>query len=87
MVGFTPAQALRAATSTAGSFMGMAGELGLIAEGYLADLLLVEGDPLSDIGLLADQDRLGMIMKDGRAHKLPGGRTATPGPAVRPGVR
>lgn len=85
--GFTPAQALRAATQHGGQLMGMAGELGLIAEGYLADLLLVEGDPLSDIGLLADQDRLGMIMKDGRAHKLPGGRTATPGPAVRPGVR
>jgi imidazolonepropionase-like amidohydrolase len=74
--GYTPAQALRAATQYGGQLMGMAGELGLIAEGYLADLLLVDGDPLSDIGLLADSGRLAMIMKDGRAHKLPASRTA-----------
>jgi imidazolonepropionase-like amidohydrolase len=67
--GFTPAEALRAATQHGGQLMDMADELGLIRPGYLADLVLVDGDPLEDIGLLADQDKLVMIMKDGRMHK------------------
>ncbi|MEU4223161.1 amidohydrolase family protein [Nonomuraea sp. NPDC026600] len=73
--GFTPAEALRAATLYGGQIMGMAGELGLIREGYLADLVLVDGDPLDDIGILQDRDRLVAIMKDGRFHKAPTGRT------------
>jgi imidazolonepropionase-like amidohydrolase len=74
--GYTPAQALRAATQHGGQLMDMGGELGLVAPGYLADLLLVAGDPLDDIGLLADQRNLVMIMKDGRAHKLDASRAA-----------
>ena len=74
--GYTPAEALRAATQHGGQLMGMADELGLIRAGYLADLLLVDGDPLSDIGLLADQRNLAMIMKDGRAHKLDASRAS-----------
>ncbi|MBT2225735.1 amidohydrolase family protein [Nonomuraea sp. NEAU-A123] len=73
--GFTPAEALRAATLYGGQIMGMADELGLIREGYLADLVLVDGDPLDDIGILQDRDRLLAIMKDGRFHKAPTGRT------------
>jgi len=38
---------------------------------YLADLLLVDGDPLADIKRLQDRDALLMIMKDGRLHKAP----------------
>jgi imidazolonepropionase-like amidohydrolase len=53
--------------------MGMGGELGLVKEGYLADLLLVDGDPIADIALLQDKDRLEMIMKDGAYHKAPPG--------------
>jgi imidazolonepropionase-like amidohydrolase len=74
--GYTPAEALRAATQHGGQLMGMGGELGLVAPGYLADLLLVDGDPLDDIGLLADQRNLVMIMKDGRVHKLDASRAA-----------
>jgi imidazolonepropionase-like amidohydrolase len=72
--GYTPAEALRAATQHGGQLMGMADELGLVRAGYLADLLLVDGDPLDDIGLLADPRNLAMIMKDGRAHKLDASR-------------
>jgi imidazolonepropionase-like amidohydrolase len=36
----------------------------------LADLLLVDGDPLADIAVLADRNALRMIMKDGALHKL-----------------
>ncbi len=70
-LGFTPAEALRAATKLGGEIMGMADELGLIKPGYLADLLLVDGNPLRDIALLQDPNRLLMIMKDGKYHKQP----------------
>ncbi len=70
-LGFTPAEALRAATQLGGEIMGMADELGLIKPGYLADLLLVDGNPLRDIALLQDPNRLLMIMKDGKYHKPP----------------
>ena len=43
--------------------------LGLVKEGYLADLLIVRGDPTSDIKLLQDRDNLLMIMKDGVRYK------------------
>ena len=49
----------------------MADELGQIKAGYLADLLLVDGNPLEDIKLLQNQDALLVIMKDGRLHKAP----------------
>jgi imidazolonepropionase-like amidohydrolase len=74
--GFTPAEALRAATQYGGQLMGMPDSLGLIRPGYLADLLLVEGDPLDDIGVLTDRDNISMIMRDGRLRKLDAGRRA-----------
>ena len=50
-----------------GQLMGM--QVGLIKEGYLADLLLVEGDPTQDVAILQDPARLLMIMQGGRLHK------------------
>ncbi|WP_217165486.1 amidohydrolase family protein [Streptomyces sp. AC512_CC834] len=67
--GFTPAEALRAATQYGGQVMDMGDELGLVREGFLADLVLVDGDPLDDIRILQDRDRLTTIMKDGVLHK------------------
>ncbi|MFE1794628.1 amidohydrolase family protein [Streptomyces sp. NPDC059517] len=69
--GFTPAEALRAATEYGGQVMGMGDELGLIREGFLADLVLVDGDPLDDISILQDRDRLLAIMKNGSLYKAP----------------
>jgi imidazolonepropionase-like amidohydrolase len=46
------------------------GRLGVVEPGALADLLLVDGDPIADLDLLVDPDRsLLVIMKDGRIHK------------------
>jgi imidazolonepropionase-like amidohydrolase len=73
---YTPAEALMAATLWGGEIMGMGDELGLVKEGYLADLLLVDGDPTEDITIMQDKDRLLMIMKDGAYHKAPPARTA-----------
>ena len=49
--------------------MQRGGELGQIREGYLADLLIVDGDPLADIRLLQDFDRIEAVMIGGRLVK------------------
>ena len=51
-------------------------DIGLIKEGYLADLILVNGDPVKDIAVLQDAGRLSAIMKDGAFHKAPSGAPA-----------
>jgi imidazolonepropionase-like amidohydrolase len=71
LLGFTPMQAIVAATRMGGEIMGMADSLGQVREGFLADLLLVDGDPLADVAILQDRDRLLAIMKDGAFHKAP----------------
>jgi len=71
-LGYTPAEALVAATRLGGEIMGIGDELGQIKAGYLADLLLVRGDPTRDVGLLQDKRNLLAIMKDGQFHKTPG---------------
>lgn len=68
LLGFSPAAALMAATKWGGEIMGYP-DLGLISEGYLADLLLVEGDPVEDIKLLQDRNNIKVIMKDGVYYK------------------
>jgi imidazolonepropionase-like amidohydrolase len=69
LFGFTPTEALVAATKQGGEIMGMGDELGLIKENYLADLLIVEGDPIQDISILQDTSRLLVIMQGGNAYK------------------
>jgi imidazolonepropionase-like amidohydrolase len=71
LLGFTPMEAIVSATRMGGEIMDRADELGLVKVGYLADLVLVDGDPLADITLLQDRDRLAAIMKDGKFHKEP----------------
>lgn len=68
--GLTPAEALRTATKHGGELMGLGSELGLIRVGYLADLVLVDGDPLADLAILQDRDRLAAVVKNGRFHRL-----------------
>jgi imidazolonepropionase-like amidohydrolase len=73
----TPAEALIMATGTNARLLALSGKrspysgrLGVIEEGALADVLLVDGDPLSDISLLANPaEKLALIMKDGRIYK------------------
>jgi imidazolonepropionase-like amidohydrolase len=63
-LGVTPAEALRAATSAPADFMDPARSFGRIAPGQRADLLLVRGDPLTQIEATAEID---MVFKDGIA--------------------
>jgi imidazolonepropionase-like amidohydrolase len=74
MLGFSPMEAIQAGTKYGGHIMNMENELGLIKEGYLADMLLVDGDPLADVRILQDRKRLLAIMKDGKFHKEPNAR-------------
>jgi len=69
--GYTPAEALRCGTRNGGALMTMGSneKLGEVKEGHLADLLLVDGDPLMDVSILLNPDRLVVIMKDGQIYK------------------
>jgi imidazolonepropionase-like amidohydrolase len=69
--GFSPTEALVAATRLGGELMGMGAELGQIKAGYLADLLVVRGDPTLNVAILQDKNSLLAIMKDGKFHKSP----------------
>jgi imidazolonepropionase-like amidohydrolase len=70
LLGFTPMEAIVGATKWGGEIMGMGGELGEVREGCLADLLVVDGDPLGELAILQRRDQLRAIMKDGAFHKL-----------------
>ncbi len=76
MVGMSPMEAIIAGTRYGGQIMSMGDELGMLREGYLADMLLVDGDPLADVRILQDKKRLLAIMKDGKFHKEPAPRHA-----------
>ena len=54
LFGYTSNEALSAATRLGGQIMDMGGELGLVKEGYLADLLLIDGNPVEDITLVTE---------------------------------
>ena len=75
---FTPYEILVQATSLAAELIGhsgklnpyQAGPIGVIKAGAYADLLLVDGNPLEDISMLADPEKnLKLIMKDGKIYK------------------
>jgi imidazolonepropionase-like amidohydrolase len=69
-LGYSPVEALRCATRHGFEAMGLGDSLGLIRPGYIADLLLVAGDPTRDVKLLQQADRLLCIVKDGVFHKI-----------------
>ncbi len=64
-VGFTPLEALRSATQTGAQIMGRAEELGTLAPGKLADVLVIDGDPLANIRVLEDRTRFIAVMQGG----------------------
>jgi imidazolonepropionase-like amidohydrolase len=74
---YTPAEALAMATGTNGELLALSGKrnpypgkLGVVEEGALADLLLVDGNPIDNIKLIEDPARnFLVIMKDGKVHK------------------
>jgi imidazolonepropionase-like amidohydrolase len=61
----TPMQAIVAATRMGAQCMGLGPQVGVLREGMLADLLVVDGDPLENISILQDRTSFRLIMKDG----------------------
>jgi len=73
---YTPAEALTMATSTNAELLALSGlrnpypgKLGVVEQGALADLLLVDGDPLENLELVADPKNFVVIMKGGKLFK------------------
>jgi imidazolonepropionase-like amidohydrolase len=62
-------QAIVAGTQMGAKCMGLGDEVGILRKGMLADLLVVEGDPLTDVRILQDRERLRLIMQDGAIIK------------------
>jgi imidazolonepropionase-like amidohydrolase len=69
LLGFSPSEALQCGTRIGGQVMGMGDELGQIKAGYIADLLLVDSDPLADLDLVVHEKNLHVIMKEGKLYK------------------
>jgi imidazolonepropionase-like amidohydrolase len=67
--GMTPMQAILAATGVAAQCAHISDDAGTIEPGKVADVLVVDGDPLDDIAILQDRARLALIMQGGRIHK------------------
>jgi imidazolonepropionase-like amidohydrolase len=63
--GLTSQEALVAATSTAAEALGLDEHIGTVAEGKLADLIVVDGDPLAEPRLLSDPDRIWLVLQLG----------------------
>jgi len=68
-LGYSDAEALQCATRTGADAMMMQGQIGEIKDGFLADLLVVAGEPHNDVRLLQIPGNLKLIVKDGRIHK------------------
>ncbi|MGD0005398.1 MAG: amidohydrolase family protein [Anaerolineaceae bacterium] len=67
--GMTPMQALVAATRMGTTCMGLGDETGVLRAGMLADFLVVDGNPLNEVRILEDRQRLRLIVKDGMIYK------------------
>jgi imidazolonepropionase-like amidohydrolase len=68
--GYSPAEALICATRNGGLAMREEGDLGTLEPGKLADMLLIDGDPLKEVSIMADKAKLAMVMKDGAVHSI-----------------
>jgi imidazolonepropionase-like amidohydrolase len=76
VVGMSTMEALLSATAWGGPMMKMGKSIGYVREGCLADLLLIDGDPLADITVLQDKSRILSVMKGGEFHRAPPLRAA-----------
>ncbi len=76
--GLTPAQALAAATKTAAEALDLDEHIGTVTAGKLADLLIVDGDPLTEPHLLSDPGRIWLVLQ--RGVPVAGQALANPAP-------
>jgi imidazolonepropionase-like amidohydrolase len=62
-------EAIVSATKTASYAIGMEDEIGTIEKGKLADIIIVNGDPLQNISILCEENKIEVVMKDGKIVK------------------
>lgn len=65
-LGMTPLQAIQAATYEGARALKLEGEVGVVESGYLADLLVVDGNPADDVSILGDRHRVRNVFKGGK---------------------
>ena len=65
LFGFTPIDVIVAATRHGADLIGMSGETGQVRPGFLADLVVLDGDPIADIRIFQDQEKIVGVMKGG----------------------
>jgi imidazolonepropionase-like amidohydrolase len=70
ILGYSPLEALTAVTRYGGQLMDM-GDIGMLEPGWVADVLVVRGNPAQDVRILEDPANLIAIMQAGRFHKAP----------------
>jgi imidazolonepropionase-like amidohydrolase len=68
-IGLSPMEAIVSATRVASETLGLGSRLGTIEPGKLADLIVVEGDPVKDIAVLQRKEQIVVVMKDGQFYK------------------
>lgn len=78
-IGMTPMEVLLSATRLGGELMMMPDQLGQIRAGFLADLVLVDGDPLKNLAVLQDPAKILLVMKGGEIFKTPNDAVPTRG--------
>ena len=68
--GFTPMDAVVAATLNGAKACGLEEQIGTIQKGKLADMIIVDGNPLKDIKILQDKGKIGIVIKEGRIEVI-----------------
>jgi imidazolonepropionase-like amidohydrolase len=64
--GFSPLEAIGAATGVAAECLGMEQDIGTVEPGKFADIVVVAGDPLLDVRILQDKDRIAQVLIGGQ---------------------
>ncbi len=66
---FSPLEVLQQATSINAELLRLEDQIGRVAPGYAADLIVVDGDPLADVTVLGDAANIAAVVQGGRFHK------------------
>jgi imidazolonepropionase-like amidohydrolase len=81
--GLTSLEAIQAGTSHGALMLGLDGQVGVIAEGMIADLIIVDGDPVADITVLQKRECIQTVIQDGAVVEFDEGQIARSWPHDR----